>query len=55
MEFLSHDILKVVELNHWKAVSISRNGSTLSHLFFADDVLLFTKATRSQVVTVEGF
>ena len=54
MDFLSHDILKVVELNHWKAVSISRNGLTLSHLFFADDVLLFTKATRSQVVTVEG-
>jgi hypothetical protein len=35
-------------------VSISRNGPTLSHLFFMDDVLLFTKATRSQVFMVEG-
>jgi hypothetical protein len=47
MKFLSHDILKAVELNHWKLVNISLNGPTLSHLFYVDDVLLFTKATRS--------
>ena len=33
---------------------ISRNGPTLSHLFYVDDIVLFTKATRSQVVMVEG-
>jgi len=54
MEFLSHDILKALELNHWKPVSISRKGPTSSHLFFADDVLLFTKATRSQAIMMEG-
>ena len=54
MEFLSHDILKAVELNNWKPVSISRNGPTLSHLFLVDDVLLFTKDTRSQAIMVEG-
>jgi len=35
-------------------VNISHNGPTLSRLFFADDVLLFTKATGSQAITVEG-
>ncbi|KEH41052.1 hypothetical protein MTR_1g041340 [Medicago truncatula] len=43
-----------LELNHWKSVSISHNGPILSHLFFADDVLLFIKATRSQAIMVEG-
>jgi len=54
MEFLSHDILKVVELKHWKLVSISHNGMSLSHLFLEDDVLLFTKATRYHAIMVEG-
>jgi len=54
MEILSHDILKAVELNQWKLVSISRNEPTLSHLYFADDNLLFTKSARSQAIMVEG-
>ena len=33
---------------------ITRNGPPLSHLFFADDVLLFTKTTASQASLVDG-
>lgn len=54
MEWLSHSILKAVNNNQWKPVSISRNGPTLSHLFFADNVLLFSKATASQANVIEG-
>ncbi|GAU26057.1 hypothetical protein TSUD_225190 [Trifolium subterraneum] len=36
----------------WKPVRLSRNGPPLSHLFFADDVLLFAKATKSQALNI---
>lgn len=31
---------------------LSRTGPPLSHLFFADDVLIFAKASSSQAVTI---
>ncbi|GAU22350.1 hypothetical protein TSUD_106780 [Trifolium subterraneum] len=52
MEFLSHSILNNMEDGHWKPMRLSRNGPPLSHLFFADDVLLFAKATRSQTLNI---
>jgi hypothetical protein len=47
MESLSQVIIKEVDDGHWNPVRLSKNGPPLSHLFFADDVLLFTKATNS--------
>lgn len=49
MERLSGLINREVAQGSWKPMKISTHGPTISHLFFADDVLLFTKATTDQV------
>ncbi|KAM5573208.1 hypothetical protein ABKV19_012976, partial [Rosa sericea] len=48
MEKLSHLINFQVEQGTWKPVKISRNGLAVSHLFFADDLILFAEASLSQ-------
>jgi hypothetical protein len=48
MEKLSLAISAAVQNNSWKPIQISKNGPRFSHLFFADDVLLFSKATCDQ-------
>lgn len=45
LEKLTHLISDAVLRNRWKAVSISQSGSTVSHLCFADDLLLFANAS----------
>lgn len=46
---LSHGIRKAVNDGDWKPVQLSRNGTPLTHLFFADDLLLLAKASTIQV------
>lgn len=46
MEFLSSLINRKCEDGDWGKVKASRNGSGFSHIFFADDLLLFAKATQ---------
>lgn len=46
MEFLSSLINKKCEDGEWGKVKASRNGLGFSHIFFADDLLLFAKATQ---------
>lgn len=48
MERLVDMINQSVRLNNWSPVTITRTGPRISHLFFVDDVLLFTKAKPSQ-------
>lgn len=48
MEKLSLLIQEKVQEGRWKAMKISLNGPTNSHLLFADDCLLFTETSVSQ-------
>ncbi|QHN83565.1 uncharacterized protein DS421_20g705850 [Arachis hypogaea] len=42
--YISHKVVEGV----WKPVSVTRGGPKFSHLMFADDLLLFCQATKSQ-------
>ncbi|XP_015973569.1 uncharacterized protein LOC107496758 [Arachis duranensis] len=46
--YISHKVVEGV----WKPVSVTRGGPKFSHLMFADDLLLFYQATKSQVQMV---
>ena len=47
MEKLSHLITQKVSLGLWKCVKVSRGGPSISHLFFADVILIFCKASMN--------
>jgi hypothetical protein len=44
MERLASMITHKVDTGMWKGIKASRNSPSISHLFFADDLLLFTQA-----------
>lgn len=49
MEKLSLAISEAVQMSKWHPIyKVAKDGPYFSHLFFADDVLLFSKATCSQ-------
>ncbi|XP_057420539.1 uncharacterized protein LOC130714634 [Lotus japonicus] len=52
MEKLSVRIQNTVDASLWQPITLSRGGPPLSHIFFADDVMLFCKATTTQVELV---
>lgn len=54
MEKLSLAIQDEVTKGNWMPFKVSRNGPLLSHLLFADDLLLFTKARSSQAKLVSA-
>lgn len=41
IERLAHGIKEAVNCGQWTPVKLSRNGPSLTHLFFADDLILF--------------
>ena len=55
MEQLSHIISQAVEEGKWKPITLSHHGPPISHLFFADDLLHFAKASESQMETIMGY
>jgi hypothetical protein len=49
MDKLSHLIMHAVNAGRWKTLRAGRNGPVVSHLMFADDLLLFGEATENQM------
>ena len=52
MERLSHIIDAECQLGRWKPLQASRGGPQISHLMFADDVVLFAEGTVEQAQVI---
>ncbi|KAK8556709.1 hypothetical protein V6N12_003104 [Hibiscus sabdariffa] len=48
MDRLGHSITDAVNSGDWTPFRFARNGTALSHLFFADDLVLYAKADTKQ-------
>lgn len=53
MEILGHRIQEAVEIGRWKGMELTRNSTKLSHLFFADNLVLFGEAMEKQAILME--
>ncbi|KAF7830019.1 reverse transcriptase [Senna tora] len=53
MERLAHLIQEKVSRGRWKPIGLGRTGPKVSHLFFADDLILFAEASMNQVEVVK--
>lgn len=52
MEKLSHIIAEALRDDRWSPMRAGRNGPVITHLMFADDLLLFGEATRDHANVV---
>lgn len=52
IDFLGQLIEEKVSKKLWNPVKASRNGPSFSHLFFADDLILFAKANQANCMTI---
>ena len=52
MERLAHLISTKVQNGEWKPLTVAKKAPKLSHLFFADDLVLFAKASLDQVAVI---
>lgn len=48
MEWLGHISRTKIELGNWESIRLSRNCPNISHLFFADYLVIFCKAHLDQ-------
>jgi len=49
MEILSRKIDQEVQLKNWSPIKISHKGPLISHLFFANDLVLMSRAIKPTV------
>ena len=54
MEQISQLIVKEVHEGRWNAIRLGKDGPPISHMCFADDLVLFAKASMDQVVLLEN-
>ncbi|XP_031111746.1 uncharacterized protein LOC116015710 [Ipomoea triloba] len=55
MERLAHDIQAEVTKGSWKPIHIMRGGLGVSHLFFADDLMLFGEASIHKATVISNY
>lgn len=53
MEVLGHSIQRQVIDRSWRPIKLSKEGPPISHIFFADDLLLFGETSYSQARVIE--
>ena len=53
MEFLGQLIDKKCSEKLWNPVKASKSGPKFSHLFFADDLMLFAKANQANCIAIK--
>ena len=53
IEHLSHDITQAVADGNWKPIQLAKHKTPLTHLFFADDLLLFAEASIDLTYTID--
>lgn len=54
MEVLHQNIQEAAENGAWSPIKLSRKGLSVSHLFFADDLLLFGEASVNQAAIMKN-
>src|ERR1044072_7513866 len=54
MERLAIQIQNLVANGAWQPVRITKDGIGISHLFFADDALLFCQANKNQMQLISN-
>lgn len=52
MDYLSYLIKHAVSQGMWKPIHLSKNGPGLSHLLFADDIMLYSKTDITSLNTI---
>ena len=52
MEFLGAQITSMCENKRWDKIKASKNGSSFSHLFFVDNLMLFARANSQNCVAI---
>ncbi|KAA3479708.1 LINE-1 reverse transcriptase isogeny [Gossypium australe] len=53
MEWLGHLIRSKMSTGRWTPIRLSRSGPSLSHLFFTDDLVIFSKAEMGQALLLK--
>ena len=54
IEKLAHLIQLAINDEEWKPIRLTKNGPPISHLFFADDIILFAEASIEQATVIQN-